>query len=170
MKIMIPEKSESVYDSIENAWQYIRASWAVFLLVVALLSVVFLQTAFGILPVSLGSEEIQNENQRIMEPEQKSCSSFASVNSRRNIVSVKEFGGVGDGKALNTKAFQKAIDYLKSFAGKGGVQLNVPSGTWLTGSFNLTSNFTLYLEKDAVILASKVTLRLVQQPGMTKKI
>ncbi|KAF9596734.1 hypothetical protein IFM89_012933 [Coptis chinensis] len=36
-----------------------------------------------------------------------------------------------------------------------GLNLIVPRGKWLLGSFNLTSHFTLYLQKDAVILASQ---------------
>ncbi|KAL2660980.1 hypothetical protein AAZV13_03G175500 [Glycine max] len=45
--------------------------------------------------------------------------------------------------------------YLKSFADKGGAQLYVPSGKWLTGSFNLTSHLTLFLERGAIIIASQ---------------
>lgn len=69
---------------------------------------------------------------------------------------ITEFGAVGDGKTLNTLAFQNAVFSLKSYADKGGAQLYVPSGRWLTGSFNLTSHITLFLDKDAVILASQV--------------
>ena len=71
-------------------------------------------------------------------------------------MSVTEFGGVGDGKSSNTDAFRRAIDYLKRFAGEGGAQLNIPRGIWVTGSFNLTSNFTLFLEEGSVILGSQV--------------
>ncbi|KAL8469924.1 hypothetical protein ACS0TY_032696 [Phlomoides rotata] len=38
-----------------------------------------------------------------------------------------------------------------------GAQLNVPRGKWLTGSFNLTSNFTLFLDDGAFVLGSQVT-------------
>ncbi|KAI3506546.1 hypothetical protein L1887_21105 [Cichorium endivia] len=74
---------------------------------------------------------------------------------RPHSVSILEFGAVGDGKTVNTVAFQNAIFYLKSFADKGGAQLFVPSGKWLTGSFSLTSHLTLFLEKEAVILGSQ---------------
>ncbi|KAJ8754401.1 hypothetical protein K2173_002852 [Erythroxylum novogranatense] len=37
----------------------------------------------------------------------------------------------------------------------GGGQLYVPPGRWLTGSFNLTTHFTLYLDKEAVLLGSQ---------------
>ncbi|XP_010465709.1 PREDICTED: probable polygalacturonase [Camelina sativa] len=82
------------------------------------------------------------------------CKESFKLDPRPHSVSILEFGAVGDGKALNTLAFQNAIFYLKSFADKGGAQLYVPPGKWLTGSFNLTSHLTLFLEKGATILAS----------------
>ncbi|KAJ4870181.1 Pectin lyase-like superfamily protein [Raphanus sativus] len=83
------------------------------------------------------------------------CDLFRRPSTRPHSVSILEFGAVGDGKTLNTIAFQNAVFYLKSFADKGGAQLYVPPGRWLTGSFNLTSHLTLFFEKDAVILASQ---------------
>lgn len=88
--------------------------------------------------------------------EEGECNSERHLIPRPHSVSILEFGAVADGKTLNTVAFQNAIFYLKSFTDKGGAQLYVPSGKWLTGSFNLTSHLTLFLEKDAVILASQV--------------
>ncbi|XP_028781905.1 probable polygalacturonase [Neltuma alba] len=78
-----------------------------------------------------------------------------ALDARPHSVSISEFGAVGDGKTLNTVAFQNAIFYLKSFADKGGAQLYVPSGTWLTGSFNLTSHLTLFLAGGATIVGSQ---------------
>ncbi|CAN8259067.1 unnamed protein product [Cochlearia groenlandica] len=82
------------------------------------------------------------------------CNNKLKLDPRPHSVSILEFGAVGDGKTLNTLAFQNAVFYAKSFADKGGAQLYVPSGKWLTGSFNLTSHLTLFLEKGAIILAS----------------
>jgi hypothetical protein len=76
--------------------------------------------------------------------------------SRKHVASITDFGGVADGVTLNTNAFRFAVFSLRSQAFQGGVQLNVPKGRWITGSFNLTSHFTLYLEKDAEIVASEV--------------
>jgi Endopolygalacturonase len=67
------------------------------------------------------------------------------------IMSVRDFGGTGDGKTLNTVAFAKAIDEL---AAKGGGKLIVPAGVWFTGPIVLKSNIDLHLEKGALILFS----------------
>ena len=60
-------------------------------------------------------------------------------------------GAVGDGRTLNTKSLQSAIDALHE---KGGGQLYFPAGRYWTGSLQLKSNVTLYLEKEAVLLGS----------------
>ncbi|KAI3687727.1 hypothetical protein L1987_81429 [Smallanthus sonchifolius] len=78
-----------------------------------------------------------------------------SLPARALKMSIVEFGGVGDGVTSNTAAFVKAVKKMKGFEGKGGAQLNVPRGKWVTGSFNLTSNFTLFLEEGAVLMGSE---------------
>ncbi|KAJ9139836.1 hypothetical protein P3X46_030533 [Hevea brasiliensis] len=80
---------------------------------------------------------------------------YSALNCRKHSALLTDFGGVGDGKTLNTKAFQSAIANLSQYASEGGAELIVPPGKWLTGSFNLTSHFTLFLHKGAVILASQ---------------
>ncbi|XP_047317057.1 probable polygalacturonase [Impatiens glandulifera] len=90
-----------------------------------------------------------------IESERGQCEENPSLKRRPHSVSILEFGAVGDGKTLNTVAFQNAIFYLNSFADKGGAQLYVPSGIWLTGSFNLTSHLTVFLSKGATILGSQ---------------
>ncbi|KAJ4786648.1 Pectin lyase-like superfamily protein [Rhynchospora pubera] len=83
------------------------------------------------------------------------CKTSMRPSPRPHSVTITEFGAVGDGKTLNTLAFQNAIFYLKSFTDKGGAQLYVPKGKWLTGSFNLTSHLTLFLERGATIIATE---------------
>jgi len=87
---------------------------------------------------------------------------------RPHSVTITEFGAVGDGVTLNTKAFQNAIFYLNSFADKGGAKLFVPTGRWLTGSFDLISHLTLWLDKDAVILGSTVSPTSMPENMCTK--
>lgn len=98
------------------------------------------------------------------------CDSKPTLDPRPHSVSILEFGAVGDGKTLNTIAFQNAIFYLKSFADKGGAQLYVPPGKWLTGSINLTSHLTLFLEKGATILGSQVSSSSWMDKAMIKQV
>nr|XP_033510401.1 probable polygalacturonase [Nicotiana tomentosiformis] len=78
---------------------------------------------------------------------------YSAISCRAHTASLTDFGGVGDGTTLNTKAFKMAVDHLSQFQSDGGSLLYVPAGKWLTGSFNLTSHFTMYLDKDAVSIA-----------------
>ncbi|TVU48558.1 hypothetical protein EJB05_08199 [Eragrostis curvula] len=74
---------------------------------------------------------------------------------RKHVARITEYGAVGDGKRLNTAAFAKAVADLSKRADDGGAALVVPRGKWLTGPFNLTSHFTLFLDEGAEILASQ---------------
>lgn len=98
------------------------------------------------------------------------CKPANSEEIRPHSVTITEFGAIGDGVTLNTKAFQNAIFYLNSFADKGGAKLFVPPGRWLTGSFDLISHLTLWLDKDAVILGSLVILRLLAKTALLFRI
>ncbi|XP_073278327.1 probable polygalacturonase [Primulina huaijiensis] len=71
---------------------------------------------------------------------------------RQVAFNLTDFGGVGDGVTLNTEAFERAVTAISKLRGKGGGQLNVPPGNWLTAPFNLTSHMTLFLAEGAVIL------------------
>ncbi|RWW03531.1 hypothetical protein GW17_00033307 [Ensete ventricosum] len=75
---------------------------------------------------------------------------------RAHVASLTDFGGVGDGVTSNTAAFAAAVANLSKVACDGGAMLVVPAGRWLTGPFNLTNHFTLFLDHDAVILATQV--------------
>ncbi|KAI5425845.1 hypothetical protein KIW84_031608 [Lathyrus oleraceus] len=90
---------------------------------------------------------------------------YNGINCRAHSVSSTDFGGVGDGVTSSTKAFQSAISNLSQYGSEGGSQLFVPAGKWLTGSFSLTSHFTLYLDKDAVLLASQDITELEKESG-----
>lgn len=64
-------------------------------------------------------------------------------------VSIKDFGGVGDGGTMNTEAFAKAMQAL---ANNGGGRLNVPAGIWLTGPIQFENNCELHVERGALVL------------------
>lgn len=64
---------------------------------------------------------------------------------------VKDFGAVGDGAALNTEAFKRAVAAVDK---AGGGKLIVPAGTWLTGPVDLCSAIDFHLDDGATILFS----------------
>ena len=66
-------------------------------------------------------------------------------------VSVKDFGAIGNGVALDTDALQAAIEYVSQ---KGGGTVLVPKGTYLCGSIWLRSNIELHLDEGAPIKGS----------------
>ncbi|MDR3062483.1 MAG: polygalacturonase, partial [Dysgonamonadaceae bacterium] len=65
---------------------------------------------------------------------------------------LKNHGIVNDGKTLNTKALQEAIDQCSK---NGGGIVSLPEGKYLTGTIILKKQVTLNLEKGAVILGSR---------------
>ncbi len=67
-------------------------------------------------------------------------------------ITITQFGGVGDGKVLNTEAFTKAIESLSK---KGGGKLIIPAGIWLTGPIQLKSNIEIHLNTAAMIQFSR---------------
>ncbi|EEF49055.1 Exopolygalacturonase precursor, putative [Ricinus communis] len=103
--------------------------------------------------ISVGIAE--SRNVQIFNKDSYNAVNYAAINCRKHTAFLTDFGGVGDGKTLNTKAFQAAIANLSQYADDGGAELIVPAGKWLTGSFNLTSHFTLFLHRGATILASQ---------------
>ena len=65
--------------------------------------------------------------------------------------SIAKYGAVADGKTLATAAIQKTIDACNK---DGGGTVEVPPGTFLTGTISLKSNVNLHLESGAVLLGS----------------
>jgi hypothetical protein len=86
------------------------------------------------------------------------CSGMVPMKYRNDKISITDFGGVGDGRTLNTKAFQEAIYRIQHLRRRGGTLLYIPPGVYLTESFNLTSHMTLYLARGAVIKATQVLI------------
>lgn len=81
----------------------------------------------------------------------------AKNNKKSQLASKREynvisFGAIPDGKTLNTKAIQKAIDTANK--DKSGGKVIFPTGQFLTGSIELKSNVELYFAESAVLLGS----------------
>jgi polygalacturonase len=66
-------------------------------------------------------------------------------------VSIRDFGAVGDGVAIDTPAINKAIDHA---AARGGGTVYFPAGTYACFTIRLKSNITLLLDPGATILAA----------------
>ncbi len=66
--------------------------------------------------------------------------------------SVRNFGALGDGTTMDTAAIQEAIE---TAAAEGGGTVFFPAGNYLTGSIDLRSHVTLYLDSGATLLGSK---------------
>lgn len=64
--------------------------------------------------------------------------------------SIVDYGARPDGRTMNTRAIQRAID---DAAQAGGV-VHVPAGKFLTGRVDLRSRVTLYLDEGCVLLGS----------------
>ncbi|HTN38634.1 MAG TPA: glycoside hydrolase family 28 protein [Arachidicoccus sp.] len=74
---------------------------------------------------------------------------FAQTNT--TVYNVKNYGAKGDGKNLDTKAIDKAID-AASAAGGGTVVF--PAGDYLSVTIHLKSNVGLYIDHGATIIAA----------------
>lgn len=68
-----------------------------------------------------------------------------------DVYNVRTYGATGDGKRLDSKAIDRAID---AAANAGGGMVYLPAGNYLSGSIHLKSNISLYLEQGATIIAT----------------
>jgi polygalacturonase len=71
-----------------------------------------------------------------------------------NWISIKDFGAKGDGKVVDTKAINDAIDAAVK---TGGGTVYFPAGTYLSYSIHLKSNISLYLDQGCTLLAADST-------------
>jgi exo-poly-alpha-galacturonosidase len=74
---------------------------------------------------------------------------YATPAKRTKQYVITKFGAVADGKTVNTKAIQAAID--KCAANKKGGVVVVPAGTFLSGAIFLKQGVNLLVEKDGVL-------------------
>jgi len=84
------------------------------------------------------------------------------TSARAAAVSVADFGAIGDGKTLNTKSIQTAIDHC---AETGGT-LVIPKGDFLSGALFLKPGVNLQLAEGAVLKASTDIADFPTQPNV----
>ncbi|MBA7521967.1 hypothetical protein ES705_14079 [subsurface metagenome] len=78
--------------------------------------------------------------------------SLSPVSAQSNgIHNVTDYGGIGDGRTLNTKAIQQAINACSA---KGGGTVHFPAGVYVSGTIYMRDNITLNLEAGAKIIGS----------------
>lgn len=79
-----------------------------------------------------------------------------------HIFSPAQFGAKANGKVLDTKALNAAVD---ACVRHGGGVVYVGPGTYLCGTVELKSNVTLYLEAGATLLGSKEIIDYTSATG-----
>jgi hypothetical protein len=88
-------------------------------------------------------------------PVMSACTSTVKKTSANDLgartYNIRDFGAKGDGKTLDTKAIQAAVDAC--FADRGGIVL-VPAGVFVTGTVELKSNVTLRIAAQGKILGT----------------
>jgi polygalacturonase len=82
-----------------------------------------------------------------------------NASALQGIFDIRTYGAVGDGKAVDSPAINKAIE---AAAAAGGGSILFPAGTWLCFSIRLKSHVALFLSQGATILAADSPL-----PGAT---
>ncbi|KAI3921892.1 hypothetical protein MKX01_005581 [Papaver californicum] len=136
---------------VTTCWSnFTRPSYTVYFLILTVISISILQISSksSVFPLTwvIGSSKSESETKTIFLIDPGSCSWFYKneESPRKMVMSIRDFGGI-------EKLWNISKDLIRMVVH----QLNVPEGRWVTGSFNLTSNFTLFLEFGAVILGSQ---------------
>lgn len=75
---------------------------------------------------------------------------ICAVNATERIYNIESFGAIGDGKTLNTKAIQQAIDSCSLNGGK----VYIPKGIFVSASLELKDNIVIYVDNQGVLLGS----------------
>src|SRR5882757_7752327 len=75
---------------------------------------------------------------------------------------VRKLGAVGDGKAIDSNAINKAIDHV---AARGGGVVHFPAGTYACYTIRLKSRVALHIDLGATILAASVPREGLESGG-----
>src|ERR1051326_3486278 len=72
-----------------------------------------------------------------------------------DVFDVRKFGAVGDGKAIDTPAVNRAIE---AAAAAGGGTVVFPTGTYACYSIHLKTKVALYISQGAIVLAASTPM------------
>ncbi|MEJ4088704.1 glycoside hydrolase family 28 protein [Galbibacter orientalis] len=120
-------------------------------------STVFLKIRRGCFILCLFSICLSCKNKSENTPQQDTPAWIDKVGAENAIIKdtvyfVNDFGGIGDGKTINTEAIQKAIDKC---AENGGGTIAFKPGTYLSGSIFIKKNIHFKIGKNVTILGSQ---------------
>lgn len=90
-----------------------------------------------------------------------SAAEITKPENNHNIFYCTDFGAVGDGITINTKAIQSAIDACNA---SGGGKVVLSPGTYLSGTIIMKDNVNLYFEQNSTLLASTQHKDFPMQP------
>ena len=76
------------------------------------------------------------------------------ANETQPFYNIKNYGALGDGKNLDSKSINAAIEDASN---GGGGTVYIPAGNYLCGSIHLKSNITLFIDQGATIVAAPVS-------------
>lgn len=76
---------------------------------------------------------------------------ICSLNVKAQVYDITSYGAIGNNSTINTTAIQSAIDACSA---AGGGIVNVPPGNFVSGTIELKSGVTLYVDAGATLRAS----------------
>ena len=76
---------------------------------------------------------------------------LAQESNHRSVFNIVDYGAKPDGKTVNTKAIQAAVNVCHQ---SGGGRIEIPAGEFVTGTIRLYSNMELHLDAGAVLSGS----------------
>jgi len=79
---------------------------------------------------------------------------LSQTSVKNRLINIRDFGARGNGKTVDSKAINKAID-AASLSGGGTVYF--PPGTYLSYSIRLKSNISLFLDQGCTLLAADLS-------------
>lgn len=79
------------------------------------------------------------------------CSAPVLFRTRKSspVLNILDYGAVGDGTVMNTRAIQEAVDACPDYG-----KVLIPKGIFLTGPIFLKGHMTLHLDRGSVLLGS----------------
>eukprot|EP00759_Apiculatamorpha_spiralis_P031916 PhF_6_TR33629/c0_g1_i3/m.49130 len=115
------------------------------------MGIVLLRTMVVLLMLIFQAGMVQAAKDTVAHHAHLGCGDAVNRNINLPLFPVTQYGGVGDGKTINTLAFQKA--FAAASAAGGGIVL-VSNGRYLSGTIELLSNTYLEVDQTALIIGS----------------